>query len=127
MSAARSTSGLGGPLRDSDYEKLLKESGIRREWIDRAQFLRVDDTQGRAAIGRRGGGDCSGLLIPYFLPGETLAREYVLRRDTPDIEYTADGRPKQKGKYLFPPGRVVVVQQPAELPPNMMSLSEIGS
>lgn len=105
MSAAPSSSGLGGPLRDSDYQKLLKESGIRREWIDRAQFLRVDDAQGRAACGAHGGGDYSGILMPYFLPGETSPREYVLRRDTPDLEYNAKGNPKAIKKYMFPPGR----------------------
>jgi Domain of unknown function (DUF3854) len=105
VSAAPSWFGRGGPLRESDYEKLLSGSGIRREWIDRAQLMRVDDAQGRAASGARGSGNYSGLLIPYSLPGETSPREYALRRDTPDIEYDAAGNPKEKRKYLFPPGR----------------------
>jgi hypothetical protein len=96
---------LGVPLRQSDYQKLLSESGIRPEWIDRAAFRRVDNAGGREALGQNGSGDYSGLLIPYFRPSETRPREYALRRDYPDIEYDSEGKLKQACKYLFPPGR----------------------
>ena len=38
------------------------------------------------------------------MPGESHVREWRLRRDHPDIEYK-DGKPKERGKYLSPPGR----------------------
>lgn len=105
MSAAPSAyQPIGGPLRESDYQKFLLQSGIRREWIDRAGFTRVDDAEGREAAGQRSG-NCAGILIPYFLPGEDQPREYCLRRDAPDIEYDTEGKPKERRKYLFPPGR----------------------
>jgi RecA-family ATPase len=104
VTVARATGWLGRPLRESDYENLLRQSGIRREWVDQAGILRVDDAQGRQAVGYKGNGDCAGLLIPHFLPGESQPRQYALRRDNPDIEYNADGKPKEKSKYLLPPG-----------------------
>ena len=55
-------------------------------------------------MGRRDHGSYEGLAIPYFLPGESRIREWRLRRDHPDIEYK-DGKPKERGKYLSPPGR----------------------
>ena len=55
-------------------------------------------------MGRRDQGNYEGLAIPYFLPGDPRIREWRLRRDHPDIEYK-DGKPKECGKYLSPPGR----------------------
>ena len=60
----------------------------------------------RSALVGRGGrsGEYAGVVFPYLLPGEDRVREYRLRRDKPDIEYD-DGKPKEKAKYLAPPGR----------------------
>ena len=55
-------------------------------------------------IGRRDHASYEGLAIPYFLPGESRIREWRLRRDHPDLEYK-DGKPKERGKYMSPPGR----------------------
>lgn len=94
---------IGNPLTDADYANLA------RRWVDRdlaglAGIRRVDTATGRLLVGRRDHGDYEGLAIPYFLPGESRPREYRLRRDRPEIEYK-DGKPKECGKYLSPPGR----------------------
>ena len=69
-----------------------------------AVSLRAKLTGGEI-VGRRGGGDYSGILIPYFLPGSDQVRDYRLRRDHPDLEYDTGGSLKPKRKYLSPPGR----------------------
>ena len=89
----------GGALTDADYEAL------RARWIDaataKAQFLRrVHSLDGAETMGRNGGGDFSGVLIPNVWPGSDSIREYRLRRDHPPVEH---GKPA--GKYLSPPGR----------------------
>jgi hypothetical protein len=58
------------------------------------------------------GGDYSGILIPYFLPGSDQLRDYRLRRDHPDVEYDAAGSLKAKRKYLSAPGRSNMVYLP---------------
>jgi len=92
-----------GSLTEADY------ANLERRWIDRptadaARIQRVDSTAGRLLVGRRDHASYEGLAIPYFLPGESCVREWRLRRDHPDIEYK-DGKPKERGKYLSPPGR----------------------
>ena len=71
----------------------------------RGGLRRVDSLTGGEIVGRRGGGDCSGILIPYFLPSSDQVRDYRLRRDHPDLEYDAAGSRKAKRKYLSAPGR----------------------
>ncbi len=93
----------GNALTDADYASLV------RRWIDKpladtARIRRVDSGTGRLLMGRRDYGAYEGLAIPYFLPGESRVREWRLRRDSPDIEYK-DGKPKERGKYMSPPGR----------------------
>jgi P4 family phage/plasmid primase-like protien len=93
----------GNALSDADY------SSLARRWIDRqlaeaARIRRVDSDTGRLLVGRHDHRSYEGLAIPYFLPGESRVREWRLRRDHPDIEYK-DGKPKECGKYLSPPGR----------------------
>jgi hypothetical protein len=95
--------GPGSALTDADYANLA------RRWIDNqlaeaARIRRVDSNTGRLLVGRRDHGSYEGLAIPYFLPGELGIREWRLRRDHPDIEYK-DDKPKERGKYLSPPGR----------------------
>lgn len=111
----------GAPLRDSDYEKLLDGSGIRREWLDRAGFRRVDDADGKAAMGQQGGGNYAGILIPYILPGQTQPCEYALRRDVPDIEYNAEGKSKERRKYMFPVGRGNRLYFPPSVTPEALA------
>ena len=84
-------------------------ANLARRWIDRelaeaAKIRRVDSNSGRSLVGRRDHASYEGLAIPYFLPGESHVREWRLRRDHPDMEYK-DGKPRERGKYLSPPGR----------------------
>jgi hypothetical protein len=102
---------FGGPLHESDYKTF---AGIRREWIDRAGIVRVSDAEGRAAVGQKARGNFEGLLIPYTLPDDDRPREYCLRRDTPDIEYGANGERKEKKKYVFPVGRGNILYFPPD-------------
>ncbi len=65
---------------------------------------RVDAQQGRDIIGQNGNRDCSGLLFPYYWPGEPFPFNYRIRRDHPEWEQGKDGRLKANRKYLGPPG-----------------------
>jgi P4 family phage/plasmid primase-like protien len=94
---------IGNALTVADYVSLA------RRWIDKtladlAGIRRVDSNTGSVLVGRCDQGNYEGQAIPYFLPGELLIREWRLRRDHPDIEYK-DGKRKERGKYLSPPGR----------------------
>lgn len=96
------TTETGIALTETDY------SNLAGRWIDRhlagtARIRRVDSNTGSLLMGRRDHGSFEGLAIPYVLPGESRVREWRLRRDHPDIEYK-DGKPKERGKYLSPPG-----------------------
>ena len=95
--------GTGSALTDADYASLAGR------WIDSelaaaAKIRRVDSSTGRSFVGRRDHASYERLAIPYFLPGESHIREWRLRRDHPEIEYK-DGKPRERGKYLSPPGR----------------------
>ena len=113
------TAALAGPLGGFEYVGSSRvgsdltsadHAALESRWIDpetarRAGLRRVDSLTGGEIVGRRGGGDYSGILIPYFLPGSDQVRDYRLRRDHPDLEYDAAGNLKAKQKYLSPPGR----------------------
>lgn len=94
----------GLALSPADYAKLEK-CGIARDLADSAFLRRVDSTEGQNIVGRNGSGDYSGILFPYFQPGEQHVREYRLRRDKPELEQQADGSFKERNKYISPPGR----------------------
>ena len=94
----------GGKLNEADYAALAR-SWIPRELADQALVRRVTSTEGAQIVGRRDNGSYDGLAFPYVWPGEDRIREYWLRRDRPEIEYDAKGHPKEKNKYLGPPGR----------------------
>ena len=79
--------------------------GSIRTLARRAGLRRVDSLTGAEIVGRKGGGDYSGIAIPYFHPGSEQVRDYRLRRDHPDLEYDGAGTLKVKQKYLSPPGR----------------------
>ncbi len=103
MGAERSAPDWGAPLNEADYEKLLKESWITRELADQAMLCRVSSEEGQQIVGRKGRIDCSGILIPYYWPGETQPHTYRLRRDKPDLRRDKNGELKPDKKYLAPP------------------------
>jgi hypothetical protein len=92
----------GGPLTAADYAALLK-SWIPQEIADAAMLRRVDQPQGRKLLGLRGSRDCSGILIPYYWPGDPKLFNYRVRRDHPEWTTDKDGKPKPDKKYLGPP------------------------
>ncbi len=68
-------------------------------------------------MGRNGrGGDYSGLLIPYLLPGDDHVRDFRLRRDHPEMEGTKPGF-----KYVSPPGRGNMLFFPAGTDPAWLA------
>jgi hypothetical protein len=92
----------GRSLTEADY-LALEQSWISRELADASMLRRVDTHEGRQAVGQPRTRDCSGILIPYYWPGETYAFSYRLRRDNPEWTANKEGKAKQKGKYLGPP------------------------
>jgi P4 family phage/plasmid primase-like protien len=94
---------IGNSLTNADYASMARR-WIDKQLADAVGIRRVDSNTGCDLVGRRDHGSYEGLAIPYFLPGESHIREWRLRRDHPDIEYK-DGKPKERGKYLSPPGR----------------------
>jgi hypothetical protein len=110
-------------LTDADYANLAQR-WIDKPLADTARIRRVDSDTGRLLMGRRDHGSYEGLVIPYFLPGEVRIREWRLRRDHPDLEYK-DGRPKERRKYLSPPGRANMVYFVPGLPAE--KLREVGT
>jgi hypothetical protein len=99
---------LGGPLTKADYA-MLSKSWITKDLADQAHLRRVKSAEGASLIGRSDDGSYAGIVFPYSWPGESHVRDYWLRRDRPEIEYDAEGHPKEKGKYLGPPGRVNLI------------------
>lgn len=93
----------GSPLNEDDYAALAK-SWITRELAEEAMLRRVDTYEGREVVGQKGNRDCSGVLIPYYWPGEASAHTYRLRRDKPEMRQGTDGKTKPAAKYLAPPG-----------------------
>jgi P4 family phage/plasmid primase-like protien len=110
----------GDALNETDYANLA------RRWIDRslaieAGIRRVDSTEGSLLVGRNNRSSYEGLAIPYFLPGEAVVREWRLRRDHPDME-RRDGKYKESGKYLSPPGRKNMIYFVPGLQPSLLNL-----
>jgi P4 family phage/plasmid primase-like protien len=94
----------GHELEPADLAALEK-CGVPADLVAQALLRRVSSADGAAIVGRKNGtGDFSGVLFPYIWPGEDGVREYRLRRDRPEVEYK-DGRPRDRAKYLSPPGR----------------------
>jgi hypothetical protein len=92
----------GGPLTENDYAT-LSGSWITRDIAHAAMLRRVDEHEGREAVGQKGTRDCAGILIPYYWPGEPWSFNYRLRRDKPDWKYDGQGNAKPDKKYLGPP------------------------
>lgn len=83
-------------------------ASLEARWIDRelaikAQIRRVDAAEARDLLGRGFKENCAGLYIPYLRPGDGVRTAYRIRRDNPEKERKADGRLKDKNKYLGPP------------------------
>jgi P4 family phage/plasmid primase-like protien len=95
---------MSEPLTPADLD-MLARSWITPELAEQAQLSRVDSDAGAQIVGRNGNGNYAGLVIPNIWPGDKKPREYRLRRDHPDVEYR-NGEPRDKGKYLNPPGRL---------------------
>jgi hypothetical protein len=95
---------LGQPLTEADYQKLESESWIPRELADAAGIFRVNSQEGANIVGRKNNKDYAGIVFPYFWPGEASPRDYRLRRDHPEIEYSTVGTQKEVEKYLTAPG-----------------------
>lgn len=94
-----------GALRDSDI-RVLEASWIDVDLAVEAGIERVDSCEGARLIGREKEGftnKYAGLWFPNISPsiGECGGR---LRRDSPEIEFTGDGKRKEKAKYLTAPG-----------------------
>jgi hypothetical protein len=108
---------IGSELTPADHAA-LEARWIDPEWAMRAQLRRVDSLTAGEIVGRRGG-DYSGILIPYFLPGSDQVRDYRLRRH-PDLEYDTGGSIKVRQKYLSPPGRSNMLYLPPAVPPSLL-------
>jgi hypothetical protein len=93
----------GRPLNENDYVALAA-SWITPEIADAAMLRRVDEQEGREAVGQKGSRDCAGLLFPYYLPHEPAPVNYRVRRDRPDVVQGKNGELKTSGKYLGAPG-----------------------
>lgn len=104
-------------LSIKDYET-LKQSFITPAIAQAANIYRVDSSQGSSIVGRKDNGSYGGLIFPYKSLDNTRIRDYRLRRDTPDIEYDATGKAKEKAKYLGSPGARNKLYYPPTIPTN---------
>jgi P4 family phage/plasmid primase-like protien len=91
-------------LSKRDLESLSK-SWISPEYAERAHLYRVDDIEGAALVGRAGAHGYAGTVYPNCWPGEQYRRSVQVRRDVPDVEIK-NGRPRERGKYMNPPGEM---------------------
>jgi hypothetical protein len=103
MSMAPHLTSFGTDLTEADYSQ-LDARWITRQLAQESGLRRVDTYTGREMFARKAG-DCSGIIIPYVLPGENRVAEYRLRVDNPELEYRADGSVRETKKYIQPPGR----------------------
>jgi predicted P-loop ATPase len=87
-------------LTPADYAA-LERSGIIAEIADAAGLYRVSSIEGRDLVGRKGGGDYSGIVYPYRWPGDPHSVLDRLRLDHPPVD-AATG--KESHKYLTAPG-----------------------
>lgn len=99
-------------LTESDLN-WLRRSYITPELAAEAGLYRVDSIEGMTLVGRtRQDADYSGIVFPYYPPGEAYPKEYRVRRDRPDLEQQPDGTMKERGKYLSPQGRSGLIYFP---------------
>jgi putative DNA primase/helicase len=111
---------IGEELNSIDFEKLSRE-WITPELARSAGLRRVSSIEGAQLVGKNGKGDFAGITIPYFWPGESAPREYILRLDRPELEPKSDGTIGEKIKYAFPPGRGNMLYIPPGVTPEMLA------
>ena len=107
----------------------LEKSYINPELAAEAQLCRVDSVTGAEIVGRqqKAGVDYSGIIFPYRWPGQARPGEFRLRRDHPDLERTADGKTKEKAKYLSPPGRSNLIYFPTNTNPDFLTDVDVSA
>jgi hypothetical protein len=102
-------------LTKADYES-LQCSWITREIADDAGLYRVPSIEGRDIVGRHGGGDYSGVVFPYRVPGDSHSVLNRLRLDNPPVD-AVSGKPAHKyltdygsrNRLYFPPCNAALV------------------
>jgi hypothetical protein len=111
-------------LTEHDYQ-MLERSWISRDLAIAAGIRRVTSFEGAQMVGRSGPGDYAGLIFPYRLPGQTMVRDFRLRRDHPELEYRQDGTTREKQKYLSAPGRSNLLYFPCGVDPALLNDARI--
>jgi hypothetical protein len=105
--------------------RALVACGISHTTAQAAGLRRVTSEEGAATVGRKDSGTYAGIVFPYRLPGDEAARDWRLRRDTPDLEPQADGTTKEKAKYLSAPGRGSMLYfAPGTLPADLANVEK---
>src|SRR5437868_7196227 len=107
----------GTVLTQHDIVK-LESSYITLDLAKQSLLRRVDSAEGAWLMGRNGKADYSGIVLPYFWPGDPAVREYRLRRDHPDLVLQQDGSHKEANKYLSPPNRSPLLFLLPRTPPD---------
>lgn len=110
----------GRPLADGDYAA-LEASWITKEIAGQAMLRRVDASEGRQIVGQKGNRDCAGILIPYYLPGQSYPHSYRIRRDNPEWTAGKEGKPKQEKRYLGAPGSTNRLYFPPGVTPEQLT------
>ena len=87
-------------LTSEDYAA-LERCWITPQIADRAGVFRVANIDGQQLIGRRAGADLSGIVFPYYRPGDRAVVLHRLRVDRAPID-SATG--KAQYRYLTPLG-----------------------
>lgn len=123
MSAAPILNSFGGDLTRADYDALAAR-WITPGLADAAGLRRVDSPTAQEMFGRKRG-ELAGIIIPYTTPGQPSAREYRLRRDTPDLEIGIDGLTTERAKYISVPGRGSLVYFPPESTQALLESSTV--
>lgn len=87
-------------LTREDYA-LFEKGWITPQIANAAGVFRVASIEAQQLVGRRGGTDLSGLVFPYYRPGDRAIVLHRLRLDHPPID-AATGKPQYR--YLTPAG-----------------------
>ena len=85
---------IGSALTDRDFEHLA-QSWIPRNLAELACIRRVTHAESLELFDNKKRHDLSGLLFPYFLPGEARPCAFRLKLDNPPID-AATGKPALK-------------------------------
>jgi len=87
---------------------MLESCYISATIADDAGIVRVASLEGRALVGRKDGGDYSGIVFSYRWPGDTYAYLHRLRLDHPPLEggktkYRYLTAPETRNRLYLPP------------------------